>query len=419
VRRAICAAAAATALWLAPSALASGWCGSGETSVDRADVVTGPQVHAVYAVPSDGVDHFVTEAGGIADDAAAIDAWWRTQDPTREPRFDLASFGTCTGLDVSFVRLPQPASAYAGPPNDALQVLADTLAGMGLDDPFKRYLVYYDGPTTSAGICGTGGGDFSVGPGYGVLWLSACPTVPRDSVAAHELLHALGALPVGAPHACPADGGGAGHPCDSSLDVLYPYNTGLPLAQLLLDAGHDDYYAHSGAWADIQDSLWLHRLDLPQLALVVAVQGAGAVASEQPGVLCAATCTTQWDEGAEVTLEATPGPAARFVHWSGGCTGSGPCSLTMTAARSATALFGPLRIAVRTAVTGRGRLVCTPRCTAHFPAGDALSLRAVPAKGWRFARWAGACTGTRPVCRPATDFPFGARAVFVRKRASR
>jgi hypothetical protein len=50
-----------------------------------------------------------------------------------------------------------------------------------------------------------------------------------------------------------------------------------------------------------------------------------------------------------------------------------------------------------------------------FRAGHALTLRAVPAKGWKFVRWSGGCTGTRPVCSPHTDFALTVRATF-RKR---
>jgi hypothetical protein len=45
-------------------------------------------VHVVYAFPADGADRFATAASQIATDVAAIDAWWRREDPTRTPRFD-------------------------------------------------------------------------------------------------------------------------------------------------------------------------------------------------------------------------------------------------------------------------------------------------------------------------------------------
>lgn len=413
VRRLVAVAIFLVALWAAPGALAAGWCGPGETAADAPDIVTGPQVHAIYVVPSDGADRFAQVAGQIADDTASIDAWWLTQDPTRTLRFDLAVYPACTALDLSFLRLQLSAAQISGDASSAFALVEQTVAQQGFANPFKRYLVYYDGPAVQNGVCGTGGGSFATGPAFAVVWLAGCPGVPTDSVAAHELLHALGALPAGAPHACPGD---PGHPCDSPTDVLYPVTTGAPLQQQVLDFGHDDYYAHAGSWLDIQDSAWLHRVDLPQEPLAVTIQGTGTVASRQPGVACAATCTTQWDQGSPVTLDAVPSAQERLIRWTGPCAATFVCSLTMTQAQSLTAVFGPKTIAVRTSVAGRGRIACTPRCSPSFAAGSALTLRAAPAKGWRFVRWSGACAGTATVCRPATDYALAARATFAKQQ---
>ena len=90
-------------------------------------------------------------------------------------------------------------------------------------------------------------------------------------IGAHELLHALGALPAGAPHS--ARGTTDTHAIEP--DVLSPFTSGQPLAQLILDVNHDDYYGHSGSWIDIQDSAWLHLLGVPRSLLNVALAGAG------------------------------------------------------------------------------------------------------------------------------------------------
>src|SRR5262249_11575548 len=123
----------------------------------RPDVVGGDQIHVVYAVPSDSTDRFAQVASAIATDIGAISAWWRGQDPTRAPRFDLAGF-SCTGvgaLDISDVRLPHPPSYYnqTGPPR--LHLLRDDLLATGLADAAKKYLVYYDQAQPAAGTdCG-------------------------------------------------------------------------------------------------------------------------------------------------------------------------------------------------------------------------------------------------------------------------
>lgn len=422
MRKALFLVMFAATLWFAPGALASGWCGTGETAIDRPDVVTGRQVHAVVAVPADGADTFATDAGTLADDVASMLAWWQGQDPTHVPRYDQATFGAASCLDISFVRLPEPAAAYAGAGATTAfsRVMAD-LAGAGLDNPYKKYLVYFDGPSVQEDVCGTGSGDFADGPSYAVLWLQGCVGVPTDTVATHELLHALGALPAGAPHACTAADGGPGHPCDSPTDVLYPFTNGSPLSSLVLDYGHDDYYAHSGTWIDIQDSLWLQRIGVPQVALTVSRAGAvaGEIRSDLPGVDCTSACTTLWNQGSAVSLTATPSATTRFVHWAGACTGSGTCSLTLTQALSAVAVFGPLRIPLRLSVAGKGRIACTPRCGTTATAGSALIFRALATKGWRFKGWTGACKGKPAVCEPATDFALATRAVFAHVRVAK
>jgi len=361
MRRALFVLTAAVSLWLAPGALAAGWCGTGTTAQDLPDIVTGRQVHAIVALPADHADTFAAVANRLADDTTSISTWWLGQDPTRSPRFDLAQFSTGPCLDISFVRLPSPASAYVGSSNGAFQRVENDLGAAGFTSPALKYLVYFDGPSVAPNVCGTGAGQFLGGsPGYAVVWLGGCPDVPSDSIAAHELLHAMGALPLGALHPCPGD---TGHPCDSKTDILYPQTDGAPLSAKVLDFNHDDYYAHSGTWDDMQDSLWLHRVDVPPVSLAVGFSGTGSVTSDVPGVSCTAACTSQWDPGSQVILTADGGSATRFVRWSGACAGENDCLLTLTQPASATAVFGPLRIPLKVATAGKGSVKCTPRCT--------------------------------------------------------
>jgi hypothetical protein len=405
VKRLTLVAAVAVSLWCAPGALAAGWCGSGESTADRPAVVAGEQVHLVYAIPADGADNFGAVANRMADDAASITSWWTGQDPTRAPRFDLAAFPAGQCVDISFVRLNDPGSALVGG-TAAFQRVANDLVTAGFASDYERYLVYYDGPAVEANVCGHG-------EGFAIVWLAGCPSAPSDAVAAHELLHSLGAVPAGAPHECPPPH--EMHVCDSPLDLLYWFDSGQPLTGRFLDFNHDDYYEHATNGIDIRNSLWLRRLDTPQQALGVMIAGAGKVASDVPGLSCTATCTTNWDQGWQVTLNAQPASGERFIRWGGACSGNGLCSLSLNEPKAVTALFGPARVPLKVTVAGRGRVACTPRCGATVPAGNSLTLKAVAAKGWRFAAWSGGCKGTRPVCTPSTDFAVAVRATF-RKR---
>jgi Divergent InlB B-repeat domain len=56
------------------------------------------------------------------------------------------------------------------------------------------------------------------------------------------------------------------------------------------------------------------------------------------------------------------------------------------------------RVSVSLTVKGRGRVIgggisCPARCKATITAGAKLTLRATPARGYRFSGWGGACTG--------------------------
>jgi hypothetical protein len=73
--------------------------------------------------------------------------------------------------------------------------------------------------------------------------------------------------------------------------------------------------------------------------LTVTVNGNGSVASAPTGIDCGATCNAQFTAGAVVTLTATPAADSVFTGWSGDCAGTSPCSVTMNAAKSATAQF--------------------------------------------------------------------------------
>ena len=421
MRRLVVLVVACAALWGAPGAFAAGWCGSGESAVDLPDATTGAQIHAIWVVPADSPDTFATGAPKMADDLASISTWWVGQDPTRTPRIDNAVFPAGTCADISFVRLPQPASSFVGAVNSFEEVETD-LATMGFADIFKKYVVYYDGPSVETNVCGIGGGNFLSGPSFAIMLLAGCPDVPTDAITAHELLHALGALPAGAPNACTAANNplgavaDSGHPCDSPQDVLYPVASGAPLAQLILDVNHDDYYAHSGTWDDIQDSAWLHLFAAPVIPLALTISGAGTVASVVPGLACASSCTTQWDGGTQTALAEEPAAGRRFVGWSGACTGRDSCSLTLSSPVAVSAIFGPVRVPVALGKAGKGTITCVPRCGKTFAGGARLTLRAVPAKGWKFASWTGDCAKVRvATCRPKTDFHVRARAIFRRR----
>jgi Divergent InlB B-repeat domain len=81
----------------------------------------------------------------------------------------------------------------------------------------------------------------------------------------------------------------------------------------------------------------------PKVSLTVTKAGAGAgtVTSSPAGISCGSTCSAVYASGMSVTLTATPAAGSTFTGWSGGvCSGTGACTVTMSAARTVTATFG-------------------------------------------------------------------------------
>ena len=70
--------------------------------------------------------------------------------------------------------------------------------------------------------------------------------------------------------------------------------------------------------------------------------GSGTVTSNPAGISCGTSCTTQsasFANGTNVTLTAAAASGSTFAGWSGACTGTGACTVSMTQARSVTAAF--------------------------------------------------------------------------------
>jgi List-Bact-rpt repeat protein len=145
--------------------------------------------------------------------------------------------------------------------------------------------------------------------------------------------------------------------------------------------------------------------------------------SDVPGIECAASCTTSWNDRSALTLSARAEPGQRFVRWGGACTGSAECQLSLSGGASVTALFAPLTYRLDVRVVGRGTVRTDPRGVrspvagswwATFTSYEPVKLVARAATGWRLKGWAGSARGTRAAVSVPMSGAAGVRAVFVK-----
>jgi hypothetical protein len=141
-----------------------------------------------------------------------------------------------------------------------------------------------------------------------------------------------------------------------------------------------------------------------QLAVLLAGDGSGSVVSDLDGINCGTACAETYDGGTTVVLTPTANAGSIFTGWSGDCSGTGSCSITINEITNVTATFANNRfpLVVNLAGTGSGSVVSLPAgigcnqpsCSATFDLGTVVSLDAVAFSGSTFESWSGACTGT-------------------------
>ena len=161
-----------------------------------------------------------------------------------------------------------------------------------------------------------------------------------------------------------------------------------------------------------------------QVSLAVTIQagrGSGSVVSSPDRLNCPSTCTADFDQGAQVTLEARPQPGSKLESWGGACSGAGACTVTMNGAQSVTATFTVSTHVLRASVKGKGRVTSSPagiscpgKCSGSFAAERTVRLAAKPTKGYKFTGWSGACKG-RGACSVLLSGDAAVKATFKKK----
>src|SRR4051794_40333796 len=389
------------------------------TSTDRADEAIGPQIHAVYAVPSDGPDAALDTSGTLGAWLTGFNGWFARQTGGTTLRLDTAG-GT---PDVTFLHLSETTAALAGRAEAAVRAVYGDLVRAGLSDPTKKYVVAIPG-VGDPNVCGIA---TQSGP-LALVFVNHCSGVRREFVAGHELLHTLGAV-----DACGAHADATGHVSGGEDDLMYAYTQPLDV-EPLLDPGHDDYWGPAGdnhmpascpASANVANSIWL--TSHPFYRVVVTGAAHGSIELRRSGestdeCTAAEPCAEVVQGGAVLDLTPDADDGYRFVGWTGVSCSDADCSVTVAANATIGATFVPEpHLAI--AVTGAGRVSvpaletsCTKRCDLALPYQEATVLRPPAAKGSRFAGWSGACHGTAVTCSVTLSADSAATARFAKPK---
>jgi endoglucanase len=150
-----------------------------------------------------------------------------------------------------------------------------------------------------------------------------------------------------------------------------------------------------------------------KFVLTVTASGSGTVTSAAAGINCGAACGGSYLSGTSITLTATPTNGSTFAGWNGACSGTGPCTVAMTATRSVTATF-----------TGGNGPICSNPITfanqsGNFNTTGPICLRtSSPVNGWGCSNFDGrtvsvngrpptsTCGGGTPITPTADGFTY-------------
>lgn len=217
-------------------------------SAERADEISGSQIHVVYAIPSDGSDAGLDMNETLSKSVGSMNTWLMGQTSGRKLRFD-TFYGV---LDVTFMKLPKTDAAYEALGDGKRAAIEQDLGSLGLLNPAKIYAVYYDG-TNPRNCVEPSHGNASVGT-VTVMYLRGCGSSFASTATAapgqleflmlRGILRTLGAVSPTAPNYV-ATGYVNTDPSDVMYEGTLAWNPGV------LDYSKLNYYNPAGLAAGV------------------------------------------------------------------------------------------------------------------------------------------------------------------------
>lgn len=214
---------------------------------DRIDDVSGPQIHTVYVIASDGRDRRLDEDFPLHYSIQTGVQWLAARTGGLTFRLD-----TYRGLpDVSFLRLDQTEAQLADA--DVRGLIHNALARAGRLNKDKLYIAYYDGTHNKA--CGGASwpprltGQVAAMHLHGLggrcenAFVASANAAPRywEMAAVHDLLHVMGIVSPDAPNHVAANPGHVSEP----TDLMYAGSAPWQFSAATVDISGDDYFGSS------------------------------------------------------------------------------------------------------------------------------------------------------------------------------
>ena len=163
--------------------------------------------------------------------------------------------------------------------------------------------------------------------------------------------------------------------------------------------------------------------------LTVNNAGGGSVVSGPGSIDCPAnSCSEFFDDGTNVTLLATPESTDYlFSGWSGACTGSAICVVSMTQARAVTATFVLKQFDLQVSKTGSAAanstissdiagINCGNDCQQLYDIHQIVTLTATPPANSLFAGWTNCPAATGNTCEVTMEAPISISAEFLQQQ---
>jgi len=142
------------------------------------------------------------------------------------------------------------------------------------------------------------------------------------------------------------------------------------------------------------------------LSVTKSGTGTGMVKNADGTIHCGTYCSFAFSALTVVTLTATPAAVdSYFAGWTGDCSGTSTCVVTMDAAKSVNAIFTSNPLAVTKSGTGTGRvqnadgtIYCGTYCSSGVAPATVVTLTASPAAGSFFTGWDYGSCGASLTC---------------------